>query len=242
MLEVIQQLLILQDRDRQLMHCRQQLAHIAPQKAALIGEVDETKAALKRAKTEAKSIESARKELELQAESKESQIRKYSSQQLETRKNEEYKALSNEIEACRRVISDLEDEQLELLEQLDLANAKIRSAEAEAAAAVKLADENVVALESHSTKIQKELQTLTEERARLSRGIASSLLYRYERLLKSKGENSVVGVDRGVCGGCHVSLPVQIAIQCQGQKEVIHCPNCDRILYFADGMRRHNDD
>jgi hypothetical protein len=39
---------------------------------------------------------------------------------------------------------------------------------------------------------------------------------RYERLFKSKGENVVVGVHHGVCGGCHMKLPAQILVTCQG--------------------------
>ena len=44
---------------------------------------------------------------------------------------------------------------------------------------------------------------------------------RYERLFKSKGDNVVVGVDHGVCGGCHMKLPAQILVTCQAQKEIV---------------------
>jgi uncharacterized protein len=59
---------------------------------------------------------------------------------------------------------------------------------------------------------------------------------RYDRLLKSKGDNVVVGVDHAACGGCHMKLPAQILVSCQGQKEIVTCPNCGRILYFTRDM------
>ena len=59
---------------------------------------------------------------------------------------------------------------------------------------------------------------------------------RYERLVKSKGDNVVVGVQHGVCGGCHMRLPAQILVTCQAQQELVGCINCGRILYYTRDM------
>ncbi len=238
MLEIIEKLLVLQDRDRQVIQHRDQLNRIGPERTALLGQAEGTKKALEDAKTAAQSIESARKELELEAETKEGQIKKYSSQQLETKKNEEYRALANEIKACEKAISDLEDRQLELLEKYDEAQNTIKVAEEAAKAAQNLANENVAELGKREENLKQELEKLLAERTALTTDIDPPILSRYERLLKFKGENSVVGVDRGICAGCHVKLPVQIMISCQAQKEVVNCSNCGRIVYFGDGMRR----
>lgn len=238
MLDTIEKLLVLQDRDRQVIRHRHQLNRIGPEQEALLGQAEGTKLALVEAKTRAQSIESARKELELEAESRDEQIKKYSSQQLQTKKNEEYKALANEIKNCKKVISDLEDKQLELLDQIDQAQATVKQADTEAQAAKNLANEKVADLKKREVALKQELETLLEERSALAAGIDGQVLVRYERLIKLKGENSVVGVDRGICAGCHVSLPVQIMISAQAQKEVVNCSNCGRIVYFGDGMRR----
>ncbi len=63
-----------------------------------------------------------------------------------------------------------------------------------------------------------------------------STLDRYERILKSKGDKVVVGVERGVCGGCHMRLSRQDVINCQANREIINCPNCGRILYYTSDM------
>ena len=242
MLEIIEKLLVLQDRDRRVIRHRHQLSRIGPEREALLGQASGTKEALEAVKAKANSIESARKELELEAQTKEEQIQRYSSQQLQTKKNEEYRALANEIKGCKQAISALEDQQLELLDQFDEAQAAIKTAEEEARSAKKLADEKVADLEKRESTMKEELEQLIQERTALSTGIDPPTLVRYERLLKFKGEKSVVGVDRGICGGCHVKLPVQIMISCQGQKEVVNCPNCGRIVYFGEGMRREQSE
>ena len=64
----------------------------------------------------------------------------------------------------------------------------------------------------------------------------------YERLLASKGESAVVGIDNSVCGGCHMKLPVQLIIACRGRKEMVTCNNCARILYFTPQMVLETED
>ena len=48
-------------------------------------------------------------------------IEKYSLQQFQTKKNEEYRALANEIENCRKAIIKIEDQEIELMEQAEQA-------------------------------------------------------------------------------------------------------------------------
>jgi predicted nucleic acid-binding Zn-ribbon protein len=59
---------------------------------------------------------------------------------------------------------------------------------------------------------------------------------RYERLMKSKGDNVVVGVNHGVCGGCHMKLPAQSLVSCKSEKELVACVSCGRILYYTRDM------
>ena len=237
MQEIIEKLLVIQDRDRKVLHHRAQLKRIGPEREALSDQLSQTRRALEAAKKTANQIESNRKELELEAEGKQELIQKYSNQQFQTKKNEEYQALTNEIHTCKKSISDLEDQQLELMERLDQAQADVQSAKAKTESAKKLADEKLKELERREKNLQQELVSLLQERRALAEKMAPDILSRYERLLKNKGENSIVGVDRGICDGCHVKLPVQIIITCRAQKEIVACPYCGRIVYFADGMQ-----
>ena len=69
-----------------------------------------------------------------------------------------------------------------------------------------------------------------------ARAIDDSARARYERLLKHRGENVVVGVEHGVCGGCHMKLPTQVLVSCQAEQGIVTCINCGRILYYTRDM------
>src|ERR1700734_2458414 len=117
MYDIIEKLLILQDRDRKIMRTREELARMEPERATLRTQTGGAASTLEAAKTRGKQIESDRKQRELDVESKKQLIGKYSLQQFQTKKNEEYRALAHEIETCRAEIAKLEDQQLDLMEQ-----------------------------------------------------------------------------------------------------------------------------
>ena len=95
MLETIEKLLIIQDRDRKVRRVKSELAHIEPERQSFRTKAAAAQAALEQAKSRVKQLESDRKSLELEVEAKKQLIAKYSLQQFQTRKNEEYRALSH---------------------------------------------------------------------------------------------------------------------------------------------------
>jgi predicted nucleic acid-binding Zn-ribbon protein len=236
MQETIEKLLILQDRDRKILRVQQELAHITPERETFRARAATTQAQLEAAKGRIKQTETERKRLELDVQEKKTQIEKYANQQLQTRKNEEYRALTHEIDACQADITKIEDQEIELMEQAEAAQKEVARATQEAAAAKKLEDEQVAQLNQREENLKKELAELQSGRAELASAVDETARARYERLLKSKGDNVIVGVDHGVCGGCHMKLPAQILVTCQGHKELVSCINCGRILYYTRDM------
>jgi len=236
MQETIEKLLILQDRDRKILRVQQELAHITPERETFRARAAATQAQLEAAKSRVKHTETERKRLELDVETKKNQIEKYANQQLQTRKNEEYRALTHEIDACKADINKIEDHEIELMEQAEAAQKEVARATQEAAAAKKLVDEQVAQLDQREENLKKELAELQSGRAEIAAAVDETARARYERLLKSKGDNVIAGVDHGVCGGCHMKLPAQILVTCQGHKELVSCINCGRILYYTRDM------
>src|SRR4030095_7219478 len=121
MLEAIEKLLILQDRDRNILRARAELTDIEPQRRMLQAELTNNQAALEAAKLRSRQLETERKELELEVETRKQQIEKYSLQQFQTKKNEEYRALAHEIDTCKEAIVKLDDQQLDLMVQAEQA-------------------------------------------------------------------------------------------------------------------------
>ena len=236
MLETVEKLLLLQDRDRRIHRVQQELAQIGPERETYRTKAMVTQAQLETAKTSIKQIESDRKRLELDVGVKKQQIEKYANQQLQARKNEEYRALSHEIDACKADITKIEDQEIALMEQAEAAQKEAGGLSREANEIKKLAEGQVAQLNQREENLKKELAELQRGRADLAAAVDQSVCQRYERLFKSKGENVVVGVHHGVCGGCHVKLPAQILVMCQAQQEIVSCTNCGRILYYTRDM------
>ena len=236
MLDTIEKLLILQDRDKQITRVRGELAHIEPQRATMKARTAGAQGHLDNAKLKIKTIESRRKELELEVEAKKQLIERYANQQLQTRKNEEYRALAHEIDTCKKAIFDIENQEIELMEQTEAAQKELAAATQTAAEAKKLADGEIGQLAEREGHLQKELAALEANREELAAAVEEGARARYERLVKHKGENVVVGVQHGVCGGCHMRLPAQILVTCQAQSELVACTNCGRILYYTRDM------
>lgn len=236
MLPIIEKLLILQDRDRKLIRARAELASIAPQRQNLQAKAADTQTRLDAVKTKGKQVESERKRLELEVEAQKALIAKYSLQQFQTKKNEEYKALAHEIETCKGVISKLEDQQLELMEQAEQVAKDIAAATTVAQNQKKDVDKMVADLANLETNLKKQIAELEIDRVRQAGDVEPGTLNRYERLLKSKGESVVVSIEHGACGGCHMKLTTQTVLTCQGMHEVTTCPHCGRILYYERGM------
>ena len=236
MLEIIEKLLILQDRDRRILRVSQELAHLGPEREGLKKKAAATQTALEAAKNRVKQIETERKQHDLEIEGKKSQIERYLNQQLLTRRNEEYKALTHEIEMAKAEIFKVEDAQIVLMELAEAAQKEVARTTAEAAAAKKLLDEQIGQLNTREENLEKELAELQGGRAALAGAVDESTRNRYERLFKNKGENVVVGIEHSACGGCHMKLPAQIVTNCRAQAEGVNCPSCGRILYFTRDM------
>lgn len=237
MLDVIEKLLILQDRDRKIANVKAELASIAPQQSRLQSRVAETQNRLESAKLKLKQLETERKRLELEVESKKQQIERYALQQFQTKKNDEYRALASEIQTCKTAIVSLEDQQLELMEQADAVQKEV-TADTKSAHEIKTqVDVQISDLAEREQALQTQLAELEAGYQELQARVGDeSVLARYQRLRKQRGDRTVVGIEHSVCGGCHMKLPTQIVISCQGAQDLVSCPNCGRILYYTPHM------
>jgi len=236
MLSVIEKLLVLQDRDRKIQRVETELNNIDPERNAL---QEKAKAALsghEAAKTRAKQIESDRKNLELEVEAKKKLIEKYSLQQFETKKNEEYRALAHEIEGCKAAIFKIEDQQLELMEKAEAAAREVAAAAKVSGDLVKTVESQIKALGDRETSLKRQLEELRSDHERLVAAVDESPRARYDRLRRTKGGTALVGIEHGVCGGCHMKMPMATILAVQGDQEIVGCPNCGRILYHTSDM------
>ena len=233
MLPEIEKLLVLQDRDRKIRTLKQELK-LAPLESK---ELDERLAAalkqLEAVKLKAKEIEVERKKLENEAQAKRDTIAKYNAQKFQTRKNEEFQALSNEITRFEGEIRTIEDRELELMESGEQAKATIATTEKETQATKTQVERQLADIAAKTSALAAQLKDLEAERETLAASVDEDLLYTFNRLFANKTE-AVVPVEHDVCMGCHMKITTQTVVRLKGGKEVVHCEQCGRILYLPE--------
>ena len=234
--ENIRQVLILQDRDMKFSRLEEELESLDPERQSAKRDSINRQQVYEEAKQHLVKLEVRRKDLDNDVEAKKTQINKYAQQQLETRKNEEYTALGREIDHVKEAISKIEDEELELLEEIDsykpkIEETKVIAEEAKAHEVATLAD-----FDEREKNIEKELESLEDERDALIENLDTKLVRHYDRLLETKSGKVVVGVDHGNCSGCHMKLQAQTLVDAKSGRDMVTCTNCGRLLYYTREM------
>jgi uncharacterized protein len=232
MTDAIGLLLTLQDRDQRLRALHSELARIPAERKLREKQLADCAARLEKSKARLREIEVGKKNLEVEAGAKREAIERYRSQQLQTRKNEEYTALQHEIQAAEKDIVAIEDRELALMEEAEALAPDITAAEAEHASEQEKIAKAIGALEGRAANIREKIQEMDAGRAAACEGLDEDLLESYERLFESKGGGAVVAVEHDVCTGCHMRVTSQTALEAKAGKGIVHCPNCGRILYL----------
>jgi predicted nucleic acid-binding Zn-ribbon protein len=234
MVEILEKLLLLQERDQRLQTFLHEINSVPAEKASLEKELEAARLRLEQDKSRAMEIEVERKRLEVEADSKRSQIAKYQTQQLETRKNEEYTALKHEIERAEKDIVAIEDRELELMQETEdlkpaiaAAEAKFNAEKTRVAGLLKTADEKVGVLQGRADEVKVERDALAEE----VKAADEDLFELYERLFRSKAGRAVVPLDGNHCSGCHMTVTPATLRDAKVGTSIVSCEQCGRIVY-----------
>jgi predicted nucleic acid-binding Zn-ribbon protein len=232
MRQEIEQLLVLQDRDRRIRTLKSELKNAPLQRKELEAKLAAANTGAEQAKQKVKELEVQKNKLAVEAQAARDKIAKFKTQQMQTRKNEEFQALANEIAHFEKEVQKIEDAELEVMEEIDrntpiLAEAEKNAAEARSRVAQQISD-----LETKIQTLAKSLAEVEAARPALTQGLDEDLLDVYNRLFASKGGEAVVPLEHEVCMGCHMKLTTQTAVRVKGGREITHCEQCGRILYL----------
>lgn len=231
MLPEVQSLLIVQDRDQKIHALRQELAKIPKDRARAEAQLDSDKQAVMAAKKAAQENELAMKSLELDIKTRKDSIEKLQVQQFETKKNEEFVSIGNDIQRYTEMVDELETNELELMENHDgLEETHAKAVAQLKASSAEIADD-LEAFVTKAAELEARLAEVEPERATLTQKVDGSLLALYERLLKSKGIDPVVPLKGAQCGGCHMKVTQTTVVNVQSEKAPAQCENCGRFLY-----------
>jgi predicted nucleic acid-binding Zn-ribbon protein len=141
-------------------------------------------------------------------------------------------AMDEEVKHLKRHISELEDREIEIMEELEPIDGELQVDDRDRAALRDDRDRLRRAITDAVQRIEADVAAQSEARVTAAAAVPADLLARYERLrsiLSGTGAARLVGES---CSGCHLSLPAMEVdrIRKAPPDEVITCDQCGRIL------------
>lgn len=219
----------LSDLKGQIDRCPRQIHARHTMVAGAKNAVDESIAAIKRAKV-------AADQKQLQLKEREVRVSNLKAKLNEAASNREFDTLKEQIAADEQANSVLSDEILEALEHIDVleANRVVRQEEliAREAEQVKL----VATVTDRLVILKEDLARVEAERAEAETLIPASVKVDYDRLIAARGEEALAPVEDQNCGGCYQMLTTQTMNQI-ALSRLVRCPSCGAFLYRRESAR-----
>jgi len=218
---------------QQLAELRDRLERGPKQVRAREANLAQLEARLAEARDKAKQTQMAvdRKQLDLKAgEQKVVDLRVKLNQ---ANSNREYQAFLEQIAAAEMAGSVLSDEILEGMERVDQLNVGVKEAEKNLAAGKQELDKARQAVESSAAAIRSDLARLEAELATAENDLPGDMKADYQRVVRSKGADSLAAADDGVCTGCGQQITLNMQNELKLSK-LVFCKSCGRLLYLAE--------
>jgi uncharacterized protein len=231
MLPEIENLLKLQNADKEICRLQDEIAELPKRVGAIEQKLAGTKAQLDRAQAAVKNDEAARRKFDSNINELRGKISKYRDQSLEVKTNEQYRALLTEIQFAETEILANEDKILELMVNADARDKEVKAAQTELKAETAEIEEEKEQARQRTAEDETLLTDWRAKREQLRSGVREDLLRHYERVSKFRG-SGIAEVRDQKCMGCQVILRPQTYNEVRSGKETVVCDSCQRILYF----------
>lgn len=150
------------------------------------------------------------------------------------KKNDEYKALQNQIAHDKAAITKHEDEILDAMGQAEAQAADVARLEAEVKAFAAEADALKAQVESQAGEQKQQLAALEAAIVAAEEVIPEDDRERYRRTVKQKGADALAHVESGACSHCYVAVTPQVMNELINNTHMTFCMTCGCILYLAE--------
>ena len=149
------------------------------------------------------------------------------------RNPKELASIQEEANILRGQLRRREDELLDLMVRVEERQTALREAEESLTEVEGRWRQDQKELTSEKEKLEGELAGLEERRRQQSGLIEARVLALYDNLWERRQGRAVAKVERGMCGGCRISLPMTVLQKARSGMDVVQCVSCERILYVS---------
>lgn len=228
----IEKLLIVQDRDMALQKIEQELSRIPQERALLDGKIRAEEANVESARQALKEKEVQRNELDTEVKAKEAEVQRFQTQQLQVKKNDEYRALTHQIEQAKTDISDLEEREIELMLEIDSVSEVFEKDQKEIEARIEDQRRHIELLGEKEKNLKASVDQAKADLSSSREGIDESFIGHYDRVRKLvKRAPYVARIESHNCSRCHLRVSNEISRDALNHGEVHFCDQCSCIVY-----------
>jgi predicted nucleic acid-binding Zn-ribbon protein len=152
----------------------------------------------------------------------------------QVRKNEEYKALQNQIAHDQTARSKLEEEILLTLEAIETKTAEVAKLEADVKRVAAETTALKAQIEEQAAAHKSQLQELEQAITAAETIIPENFRDRYRRIVARYGADALAACEDGACLGCFTAVTAQMWNDLINDETLTFCPSCGRLLYRAE--------
>ena len=229
----VQKLLTLQARELKRDEIQKELAAVPVRIKEIETEKQAARDRFDEAKQTLRSLEVRRKNLENEIASAETQVTKYRNQQMSVKKNEEYTALTHEIETTQKKISDMETSELEVMEEIDVETAKVEEIEGGFDQEIAGLDEQIVQAKEAEKVLKGELETAEEKYQGALSPVSDKFMRAYNQA-KTNLKNRppfVAPIEGGVCKRSHLKVSQELLSEAKIHGTPHFCDTTGCVVY-----------
>lgn len=220
----------LQAIDLKIDGCKEEKEALQGEIAGLDARIAEAQSAIAEKREELAIIVKERAELEEGIAAEQENIKRSESHQKEIKTQKEYQAVSKEIAAAKKLSTELEEQLLQKIGQIDELNAAISGVEESLTALEQNIGTQKGDVQSRIGLLEEDIDRDMAAREAIVKGLPSTVVRRYGILREQRRGVAVVEARDGSCLGCNMQLPPQLYNTLFRGDELILCPHCQRIL------------
>ena len=221
----------LQIADREIARLNAEVAALPKRVAAIEEQLADARKRKADAESAIKTGEANKRKFESAIQDLQGKISKYRDQMLSVKTNQEYKAITQEVEYAQQHIRDNEDKILEQMESAETLAASLKRAEADLKAETIEIEKEKADARARTEEDEKLLKEWNQKRDALRGGIQESTLRQYDRVQKLRGTGLAEAINHK-CGVCQVMLRPQVYNDVRTNEQIIICDSCHRILWY----------
>ncbi|MFK5952946.1 MAG: C4-type zinc ribbon domain-containing protein [Desulfobacterium sp.] len=226
-------LIRLQTAETETVRILSYLKTIDKEKDALESKLTTFVKALDKKKASLAAVVKANKDMELEIQTTDDRIKKSNETLRHVTTDTEYQVLQREIDNNKKRLESLENDLLKKFEDKDVQEKIVQEQMADVEQATAKIRSDQAAIDKKCEDDRELLETYRQQREDIGASLSPEFLKVFNEISETSGGLAVVEVRKEVCRGCFMNIPPQLYIEVQRGKDLILCPQCNRILYFS---------